>query len=257
MPEPDCPHCGTPVPANSRFCPECGRSLETGLFDQPFLARPGWTLWPPDVVVVIAVLVAVGGLILMIGGAWAWGLVALLAAVVLVLARTHLGTRTAVHALADVRARAAATREAMAARSREQVDVFRARRELAELHAERTRLFRDLGYAVYHEDETGTKTAREEIATVEARIGDREAEIEALRKEAVDRVERAQGPVRPTEPMDASGASARVPEPWPPPDEGDLPGPPAPAPGEPTPGPEEPAPPMQQQEHGKKGAAES
>ena len=36
---------------------------------------------------------------------------------------------------------------------------------------------------------------------------------------------------------------ARVPEPWPPPDEGDLPGPPTPSPGEPTPGPEEPAPP--------------
>jgi hypothetical protein len=37
----------------------------------------------------------------------------------------------------------------------------------------------------------------------------------------------------------------RVPEPWPPPDEGDLPDPaPTPAPGEPAPGPEEPAPPQ-------------
>jgi zinc-ribbon domain len=252
MPELDCPHCGTLLPADSRFCPECGRPLADGLLDQHFLARPGWTLWPPDGVVLIAVLVAVGGLILMIGGAWAWGLVALLAGVVFVLARTHLGTRTAAHALADVRARAFATRESMAARSREQVEIFRARRELAELQAERNRLFRDLGYAVYHEDETGTNTARTEIATAEARIGEREAEIEALRKETVDRVEQAQGPVMPTEAMNAPCASTRVPEPWPP-DEGDLPGLPAPALGEPTPGPEEPAPPRQPRNR-KKGA---
>jgi hypothetical protein len=39
---------------------------------------------------------------------------------------------------------------------------------------------------------------------------------------------------------------ARVPDPWPPPDEGDVPDPaPTPAPGEPTPGPDEPAPPRQ------------
>ena len=38
--------------------------------------------------------------------------------------------------------------------------------------------------------------------------------------------------------------SGRVPDPWPPPDEGDLPEPALPpAPGEPTPGPEEPSPP--------------
>ena len=244
----DCPHCGTSVPASSRFCPECGRSLETGLLDQPLLARPGWTLWPPDVIVLIAGLVAVGGLILMIGGAWAWGVVALLVAVVLVLARSHLGTRSAAQALVDVRGRAVATREAMAARSREQVEIFRARRELAELHAERSRLFHDLGYAVYQGDKTGTDGARTEIETVEAQISEREAEVEALRQETVDRVERAQGPIRPTERMEPAG-TARVPEPWPPPDEGDLPGPPTPSPGEPTPGPEEPAPPKQPPKH--------
>jgi ABC-type multidrug transport system fused ATPase/permease subunit len=188
MPELDCPHCGTRIAAESRFCPECGRPLESGLLDAPLLARPPWklaTLWPPDVLVVIAVLVAVGGVILMVGGAWAWGLVALLGAVVLLLARSQFGARTARHALADVRARASATREAMAARSREHVEIFRARRELAELHAERTRLFRDLGYAVHHEDETGTDAARREIASVETRIGERDAEIEALRQATV------------------------------------------------------------------------
>ena len=49
--------------------------------------------------------------------------------------------------------------------------------------------------------------------------------------------------VTPTDSLEVPPEPARVPEPWPPPDEGDLPGPPTPSPGEPTPGPEEPAPP--------------
>jgi hypothetical protein len=58
---------------------------------------------------------------------------------------------------------------------------------------------------------------------------------EALR--ALDRKEAPMGAIAMEEP-------ARVPEPWPPPDEGDVPDPaPTPAPGDPTPGPEEPAPP--------------
>jgi hypothetical protein len=244
MPELDCPHCGTRLASESRFCPECGRGLATGLLDAPLFAGRGRTLWPPDPFFLIAVLVAVGGLILLIGGAWAWGLVALLGAVVLVLGRTQLAGRSAGEALADVRGRAFATREAMAARSREQVEVFRARRELAELHAERNRLFRDLGSAVYHGDEAGANGARTGIASVETRIGELEAEIERLRQQTAERVERAQSPVKPTESMETTPEPARVPEPWPPPDEGDLPGPPTPSPGEPTPGPEEPAPPQ-------------
>jgi hypothetical protein len=81
-----------------------------------------------------------------------------------------------------------------------------------------------------------------ERTRVDAGADGKESEIEMPRRETNERapgtwravqVERLESPLGPE----------RVPEPWPPPDEGDLPGPPTPSPGEPTPGPEEPAPP--------------
>ena len=237
----ECPHCGTAATVESRFCAECGRPLPAP--GAAGLPAEAWRIWPPDPLVLIAVLVALGGLILFVGGLWAWGLVAILAAAVLFLARTHLGVRPARAAVADFGARAAATREAMAARSRGQVGVFRARRELAELEADRSRLFRDLGVAAYEDDEIGVRAARTAVDAVNKRIADKKAEVEMLVLVTEERVERARAHVRPTEKIESRSAPARVPDPWPPPDEGELPGPPTPSPGEPTPGPEEPAPP--------------
>lgn len=241
----ECPHCGTAIAVESRFCAECGRPLapETEELGEPVLVRPAWRLWPPDPVWIIAALVGVGGVILLVGGEWAWGVAALLAAVLIVLLRTRLRGRRAAHALSHLGSRAAATREAWAARSREQVEVFRARRELSDLAAERSRLFRDLGYAVYHDDETGMNATRAALAALHDRIEEKETEIETLRRQTEERVHQARAHVEPTERLEVPPEPARVPEPWPPPDEGDLPGPPTPAPGEPAPGPEEPAPP--------------
>ena len=87
-------------------------------------------------------------------------------------------------------------------RSREQIDLFRARRELADLEAERDRLFRDLGAAAYGADERGVEAARTAVEPLLARIAAKEAEIETLRREAETRVARAQAPVRPTETPD-------------------------------------------------------
>jgi hypothetical protein len=65
-----------------------------------------------------------------------------------------------------------------------------------------------------------------------------------LTRQAEGHVLRAEAPFVPPARMEFPPEPVRVPEPWPPPDEGDLPGPPTPSPGEPTPGPEEPAPPQ-------------
>ena len=227
------------MPDGSRYCGECG--FPVGAATSASGPRTFWA----EPLVIAAILLAVAALVLGLAVGWEWALIALLVAAVAMLVRTQLDQRSARRALAVLRIRAAATREAMAARSREQVELFRARRELAELEADRNRLFRDLGYAVYVEDETGIKAARTALHSVIERIAAKEAEIETLRRQTEERVQHARAEARPTERLETPFTEpARVPEPWPPPDEGDLPGPPTPSPGEPTPGPEEPAPPQ-------------
>jgi hypothetical protein len=191
----------------------------------------------------VVVLVAVGGVILLAGGVWAWGLVALLGAGVLFLSQREAERRAARYALAGFRERLVATRAALAARSRGQVEIFRARRERAELDAERHRALHQLGHAVFYEDKAGRKTARAAVEAVVERIREKEAEIEALIRQTDERVHRAQAGVRATERIEAEQPPepVRIPEPWPPPDEADRPEPfPDPEPSPAEPGPEEP-----------------
>jgi hypothetical protein len=187
-------------------------------------------------------LVAVGGIILLAGGAWAWGLVVLLLAALLFLSQREAERRAARRAWGNFRARFSATREAVAARSRGQLDLFRARRDRAELEAERTRGFQRLGQAVYYEDKAGTKGARDELDGVAQQITEKEAEIDTMLREMEERVQRAQAGGSPTERLETLPPEpARVPEPWPPPDEGTPPTPePDPSPAEPAPDPEHP-----------------
>ncbi|MDQ3858881.1 MAG: hypothetical protein M3327_10625 [Actinomycetota bacterium] len=108
--------------------------------------------------------------------------------------------------------------------------------------AERIRLEeeRDRALAGLKELEFDHRTGKITDADYRALVG-------PLRREAADALralERREVAVRATRKTTADREPARVPEPWPPPDEGDVPDPaPTPAPGEPTPGPDEPAPP--------------
>jgi hypothetical protein len=233
-----CANCGAAVPAEARFCPECGRMVAA---DTAISRARKW--WPPQPLTIIVVLLAAGGIALLAGGEWAWGLVVLLAAGVVFLSQREAERRAARYALAGFRARFLASREAWSARSRGQLEIFRARRELAELEAERARALHQLGYAVFEGDKEGTKSAKAAVAAVVERTGEKEAEIDTLIRHTEERVQRAQAGVKPTERMEFPPEPPRVPEPWPPPDEGDSPAPPPapePSPAEPLPDPEHP-----------------
>jgi hypothetical protein len=241
---PDCPNCGTAVAKGSRFCPECGRPLTDEARETVVHAvQHHW--WPPHPVMVVAVLIWIGSIILLAGGVWAWGVVAFLAAGILVLSQREAERRAAKYALAGFRERFSATRAAVAARSRGHLEIFRARRELAELEAERNRGLHRLGAAVFSGDKKGTKEAKDAVQAVADRIDEKEAEIQTLITQIDERVNRAQVNVRPTERIQGEQPPepARIPEPWPPPDEGDPPAPvpvPDPSPAEPSPDPEHP-----------------
>jgi hypothetical protein len=195
-----CPHCGEALPRGARFCPECGRPASS----DTVVAPPRKRRWPPDPIVLVVVLVAVGGVILLAGGLWAWGLVVLLVAGVVFLSQREAERRAARYALAGWQARLAASREALAARSRGQLDLFRLRRERAELEAERTRAFTALGRAVFGGDKDGKKAATDVVQGVVDRIEAKEAEIDSLVRRMEERVNRAQAGVRPTEQLPAA-----------------------------------------------------
>lgn len=236
---PECPHCGHAAPDGSRFCPECGRPL--GVEAETAIQPPAAQLWPPDPFIVITGALVIGAVVLLVAGVWAWGVVALLAAAVVFLATRAEERRAAKYALARLGARFSASRDSIAARSRGQIDLFRARRDRADLEGERTRALQRLGHAVFYEDETGIETERTAVQEVVDKIAAKEAEIQALIDRTEERVQRAQAGVRPTERLESPPEPARVPEPWPPPDEGDPPEPavvPEPSPDQPAPEPE-------------------
>ena len=213
------------------------------------MVRPPSSHWPPHPVLIIAALVLIGSIVLLAAGVWAWGAVAILAAAVLFLTQREAERRAAKHALLGVRERFFATRASVAARSRGQLDLFRARRERAELEAEKGRALHRLGHAVFYGDKEGTKSAKAEAQAVVDRIADKEAEIETLIREIDARVRRAHVNVRPTEQLKAEQPPepVRIPEPWPPPDEADRPEPtppPDPLPDESPPEPDAPAAPQ-------------
>lgn len=232
----ECANCRASVPAASRFCPECGR---------PLVEAPGAggssvrRLWPPEWGLLVVVLLAAGGIVLLGAQVWLWGGLFLLLAGAVFLVQ-HLTERRASRVvMGNVRARLSAHRDLVSARSRGQIELFRLRRELAELQAERSRGFHDLGRVGYERDRAAVQAARAHLDDVTARIAAKEGEVEAQLHEMRTRVRSVQAQAAPTRKLEAPPEPPRIPEPYPPPDEGTPPGPaPVPEPGpEPVPEP--------------------
>lgn len=245
----ECTNCGSSVPAQSRFCPECGRPLQE---DAPPGPRSDyWRYWPRDALLVTAGVLGATGIVLLGAQLWLWAALALILTAIVLLLRWEAGRRHAGGALGGAWSRLSTHRELVSARSRGQIDLFRLRRELAELQAERSRGFHELGRATHMGDETASAEARARLDEVSARIAAKDGEIGALIEEMEERVRRVQSQVAPTQRLEAPPEPARVPEPYPPPDEGDPPEParipepfpepvPEPAPDDPPPEPQHP-----------------
>jgi outer membrane biosynthesis protein TonB len=122
--------------------------------------------------------------------------------------------------------------ESVTVSSTARVELYRLRRELTALLAQRAESARLLGEAVYADDEEGTKTAREQLAAIDGLVSSKEDEMERTAADAMERIQRAQLQVQPTQIEPPAPVPEPFPEPSPPPQ-------PVPVP-EPTPEPSEP-----------------
>lgn len=200
-----CPNCGAELADGSRFCPECGVRVEAGP------AETAVQELPPDETGAVPVEYETARPryfgVFRAGRAFAplW------------------------RALRDTTGYAA---ESVAVHSSARVQLFRLRRELSELLVQRAESARILGETVYAGDQERTESARARMAELDALVTAKEDEMEQTAAAAVERIQRAQLQVQPTQIEPPAPSPEPFPEPSPPPQ-------PVPVP-EPTPEPSEP-----------------
>jgi hypothetical protein len=268
-----CAVCGAKLPRNARFCAECGRRADAGGESTDATAVeevPPHETGPIPVHIVEAeprlfgvtpatalfglalAALALAVLLLAIGyilaGALLLGAAALLFAAFTTAAQRRPDTamaRLSVEALGTLRARAGFAVEALAAHGSARVELFRLRRVLLDLYAERAAALQDLGEAVYREDEEAVAGGRDRVAALDRELEARNEELMRVATSVEERVRRAHLEVQPTEirqDVEVPGP-VPVPEPSPPieppqiPEPTPQPSPPVEPPLVPEPGP--------------------
>ena len=257
MPAASCANCAARLPKRSRFCPECGTRVGAGKGETAVAELPPqetgpvpvelvtttprfFGVTPPAAVLALAAAFLGVGIAMLatghpiVGGALV-GVAVVLASFFVGLARRvpdAAVSRFSVEALQILRERAGFAVESLTAHSSARVELFRLRRELADLLASRAESARALGEAVYADDEQATHSARAQMAELDGLIATKEEEMEQTASEAMNRIQRAQLQVQPTQIEPPAPAPEPFPEPSPLPQ-------PVPVP-EPTPEPSEP-----------------
>lgn len=251
-----CPRCGEEFAPGARFCANCGAPagelppLET--VPGPVVrekAERRWLGLPTRFVLLCLGFAAFGAAIgLFATGSWAWGIVLLLLAVILLGALGEATRRSSdawmqssSRLASDGRAHAATTAEVWRTRFDSTLSRWRTRSRLDAIEVERGPALQALGEAVWRQDETAERAARERIVELEQEAKRVEDELAERLAGADERIRKARLPVQdtvmvtpdqpnaPYPPPDEGNPPepAQVPEPYPPPDEGT---PPAPAP---------------------------
>jgi hypothetical protein len=255
-----CRSCGEELSPNARFCSNCGAPvgelppLETvsGPVAHESVERR-WLGLPARFVLLCLGFGALGASIgLFATGSWAWGIVMLLLAGILLAALGESTRRAggvwAQHSsrlAADSRAHAASTAEIWRARADTALSRWRTRSRLDAIDLERGPTLQALGEAVWRGDGDAERSARQRLVELEQERKRIEDELAAQLAGADERIRRARLPVQetimvtpnepsaPYPPPDEGNPPepAQVPEPYPPPDEGTPPTP-APDPGQ-------------------------
>jgi membrane protein implicated in regulation of membrane protease activity len=255
-----CRNCGEELAPGARFCSSCGTSVS----DLPSVETvPGpvvhenverrWLGLPARFVLLCLGFAAFGAAIgLFATGGWAWGIIMLLLAIILLAALGEATRRSAdawMHhssrLAADGRAHAATTAEVWRTRLDASLSRWRTRSRLDAISVERGPALQALGEAVWRGDKAAEKQARERLVELEQEGKRIEDELAERLAGADERIRRARLPVQdtimvtpnepspPYPPPDEGNPPepAQVPEPYPPPDEGTPPVP-APDPGQ-------------------------
>jgi hypothetical protein len=255
-----CPRCGEALTPGARFCAGCGAPVA----ESPVLeTAPGpvvhetverrWLGMPARFILLCLGFAAFGAAIgLFATGNWAWGIVLVLVALVVLAALAEATRRSAdlwmqhsSRLAADGRAQAATAAEVWRTRFDSSVSRWRTRSRLDSLAAERKPALQALGEAVWRGDEDAEREARQRLVELEQETKRAEDELAERLAGADERIRKARLPVQdtlmvtpnepsaPYPPPDEGNPPepAQVPEPYPPPDEGTPPTP-APDPGQ-------------------------
>jgi hypothetical protein len=169
-------------------------------------AAPRWFgLTPPTVMLALAAVLLVVAVVLLLTGSWVAGLLLLGLGLLVAAGFLETGRRkpdapivtASVGAVDSVRARVGYTAQAFLTRSSARREIARRRGEAMRLGAERDRLLRQLGEAVY----AGAAGAaeREAIAALDERVAELEREASQIAAAAQERVQAARLQVQPTE----------------------------------------------------------
>jgi hypothetical protein len=277
VPPANCANCGARLPKDGRFCPECGVRTsvendataveeippeETGRVPVHTVAvTPRYFgIAPPLALFALAVAALAAAIVVFVAGKVIAGALLLAAAALFSVLFVTASKRLPENAVARVSRRVAGTVrdrtgfavEAVSVHSTTRVELFRLRRELSQLVAERAEAARALGEAVYVGAEDEIEAGRNRMSELEQAFADKEGEMTRVTAAANERIQRAQLQVQPTEVVEPP----EVPEPMPAPSEPPQPvivPEPSPVPSEPpmpVPSPEpspEPSPPQPEQ----------